>query len=86
MLRSKPEDPKVLESSLVIELAKKYNKTAGQIILRWLIQRGIVVIPKSVNPDRIEENSRIFDFNLSDEDMVKFKDIKEKFRYYSFDE
>lgn len=86
LCRSKPEDPKVLDNPIVAELAKKYNKTSGQIILRWLIQRDIVVIPKSVNPERIEENSKIFDFFLTDDDMAQFKNIKNQFRYYSFDE
>ena len=86
MLRSKPEDPKVLDNPVVAELAKKHNKTPGQIILRWLIQRDIIVIPKSVNPGRIEENSKIFDFSLTDDDMAQFKNIKSQFRYYSFDE
>ncbi|REG98008.1 aldo/keto reductase [Flavobacterium aquicola] len=55
---------KILES-----LAVKYNKSVAQIILRWLIQRGIVAIPKSVKRERIEENINIFDFELSKEDM-----------------
>ncbi|XP_031635516.1 aldo-keto reductase family 1 member B1-like, partial [Contarinia nasturtii] len=55
-------DPKVLE------LAKKYNKTPAQIILRYTIQNGAIVIPKSTNKNRIEENFNIFDFELSDGD------------------
>lgn len=51
------------------EIAAKYHKTVAQIILRWHIQRGIVVIPKSTHKERMEENYHIFDFELTDDDM-----------------
>ena len=54
---------------LISELAQKYQKTNAQIILRWNIQNGVIVIPKSVNPERILENSQIFDFEISTEDL-----------------
>ncbi|KAB7705044.1 aldo/keto reductase [Bacillus aerolatus] len=50
-------------------LAKKYNKSVSQIILRWHLQNGTIIIPKSVHPDRIKENIDLFDFQLSVEDM-----------------
>ena len=50
-------------------IAKKYNKTPAQIILRWHLQRGIVSLPKSVHKERIIQNADIFDFELSKEDM-----------------
>ncbi len=53
-----------------IELAKKYNKSVAQIVLRWNLQKGVVTIPKSVNKDRIQANAAIFDFELSTEDMT----------------
>lgn len=56
---------------VLIELAEKYQKTVGQVILRWHIQRGVVVIPKSTNPDRMRQNLAVFDFTLADEDMEK---------------
>jgi len=60
-------------NELLVSLAKKYNKTVAQIILRWITQRGIVVIPKSVRKERMEENFSIFDFELSATDMEEIK-------------
>lgn len=53
------------------EIGEKYQKTAAQVALRWNIQRGVVVIPKSTHKDRIEQNINIWDFSLSDEDMKR---------------
>lgn len=53
----------------LMELAKKYEKTPAQIILRWAIEQGISTIPKSSNPERIKENFGIFDFKLSEADI-----------------
>lgn len=54
---------------LLTDIARSHGKTVGQVILRWNVQRGVVVIPKSVRPERIVENSEIFDFNLSENEM-----------------
>jgi 2,5-diketo-D-gluconate reductase B len=59
-----------LELPTIIELAKKYNKSPSQIILRWLIQHDIVVIPKTTHEDRMAENLDIFDWSITDEDMI----------------
>ncbi len=60
---------KIFNDEILINIAKKYNKTVSQIVLRWEVQRGLIVIPKSVHRERIIENAEIFDFSLSDEDM-----------------
>ena len=62
---------KFIENETLKEIAKKYNKTVAQIILRWNIENKIVVIPKSVKKERIEENINIFDFKLEEEDIKK---------------
>ncbi|MEH1915095.1 aldo/keto reductase [Nostoc sp.] len=59
----------IFKNELLLAIAEKYKKTVAQVILRWLTQRGIVVIPKSVRKERIVENFNIFDFELSPEDM-----------------
>lgn len=60
----------IFANEILTGIAKKYGKTAAQVILRWNVQRNVVVIPKSVHKERIEENINIFDFTLSDEDMA----------------
>ena len=59
----------IFQNELLLSIAGKYNKTVAQVILRWLTQRGVVVIPKSVRKERIIENFNIFDFELSPGDM-----------------
>lgn len=60
----------VFENDTLITIGETYDKTAGQVALRWAYQRGIVVIPKSTHEERMRENFNIFDFELSDEDMM----------------
>jgi diketogulonate reductase-like aldo/keto reductase len=66
-------------NELLVSIGDKYDKSAAQVVLRWLIQRGVVVIPKTVNKDRMKQNISVFDFELSDEDMksIQSLDIKE---------
>jgi diketogulonate reductase-like aldo/keto reductase len=59
----------IFQNELLLSIAGKYKKTVAQVVFRWLTQRGVVVIPKSVRKERIVENFNIFDFELSAEDM-----------------
>ena len=68
-------------NEIVKEIAEKYNKTSAQIILRWQLQAGYIVIPGSSNPDHIAENYDIFNFVLSEEDMNNIADININQRY-----
>ncbi|MBQ6439944.1 MAG: aldo/keto reductase [Mogibacterium sp.] len=68
-------------NEVIKELAEKYGKTPAQIILRWHIQDGYITIPGSSNPDHIEENYNIFDFELSDEDMERIQNLDRQERY-----
>lgn len=65
----------LFQNEKLIEIGKKYNKSVAQVILRWLIQRGVVVIPKSVKKERIIENINVFDFELLPEDMDIIKSL-----------
>ncbi|XP_046385454.1 aldo-keto reductase family 1 member B1-like [Ischnura elegans] len=67
---AKPDDPKLTEDPKLVELSKKYKKSTAQILLKYQVQRGNITIPKSVNKSRIEENIKIFDFELAPEDMA----------------
>ena len=55
---------------VLTEIGQKYGKTAAQVALRWNVQRGVVIIPKSIHKERMEENLNIWDFTLSKEDMA----------------
>lgn len=68
----------LFENPVLTQLAEKYNKTTAQIILRWHIQRGIVVIPKSTHKARMEENLQVFDFVLEPEDMNRISALDKK--------
>ena len=63
------------EDEMLKGIAAKYNKSVGQVILRWNIQRGVVVIPKSTHVERIKENIDIFDFELNEEEMKQISSL-----------
>lgn len=68
----------VFKNETLVEIADKYSKTPAQIVLRWLTQRGVVAIPKSVHKERIIENFNIFDFELDQADMEKIATLDTK--------
>lgn len=65
----------IFKNETIAEIAAKYGKSNGQVILRWLLQRGITVIPKSVHQKRMVENIDVFDFELTDDDMKKMASL-----------
>lgn len=65
----------LLENPLITKLAKKYKKNSGQIILRFEIQEGFIVLPKSSNPERIKGNIDIFDFSLTSDEMNSLRKL-----------
>ena len=76
-------DKALLEEPLFAELGRKYGKSSAQIILRWHMQDGNIVIPGSKNPDHIRANFDLFDFALTDEEMEKIAAMDQKKRYYT---
>lgn len=76
-------DKALLEESVFTRLAEKYGKSNAQIILRWHIQAGNIVIPGSKNPDHIRANFELFDFALSDEEMSEIATLNKNKRYYT---
>ncbi|MBG9543479.1 glyoxal reductase [Cytobacillus firmus] len=72
---------RVLEDSDIKEIAKRRGKSAAQIILRWHLQNGIMVIPKSVKKDRLRENADIFDFELTEDEMRQMNELNSNQRF-----
>jgi 2,5-diketo-D-gluconate reductase A len=68
----------IFHNEVLVAIAKKYNKSTAQVMLRWQTQRDIVAIPKSVRKERMEENLNIFDFELNTEDMDAIKTLDTK--------
>lgn len=74
----------LLNDPVISEIAKAHGKSSAQIILRWNLQKGVVVIPGSSNPDHIQENTELFDFTLTDDEMAQINalDRNEKHDWY----
>lgn len=75
----------LLEDKVLHEIAKRLNVTAAQVVIRYLIQRGFTVIPKSVTPSRIQSNYQVFDFKLGDADMKKLTALNKNYRTCLFE-
>lgn len=68
----------LFKNEILASIGKKYNKSIAQVVLRWLCQRGVVAIPKSVRKERMEENFNVFDFELTDEDIQLIQGLDQK--------
>lgn len=65
----------IFKNDLLLSIGEKYGKSVAQVVLRWLIQRDVVVIPKTVNKERMTENFNVFDFQLDSKDMESIKSL-----------
>lgn len=72
--------PTLFTEPVMKDIANKYSKTIAQILLRYQLQRNIVVIPKSVTPSRIVSNMELFDFSLSEDDMIRIRNLNKNLR------
>ena len=71
---------KVLDDEVINKIGANYGKTASQVTLRWHVERGDIVFPKSVNPDRMRENFEIFDFELTDDEVARITGLNRDYR------
>ncbi|XP_005097997.1 prostaglandin-E(2) 9-reductase [Aplysia californica] len=77
-----PSHTKLLDEPVLKDIAKAHNKTPAQVAIRYLVQQGVASVPKSVTPSRIEENIKVFDFKLSEEEMTKLTSLNKGYRGY----
>jgi diketogulonate reductase-like aldo/keto reductase len=68
-----------LKDSNLIEIARNYDKSTSQILIRWCLQKGVIVIPKSSQKEHIKENADVFDFNISNADMIALDNLNENY-------
>ncbi|XP_043555046.1 aldo-keto reductase family 1 member A1-B [Chiloscyllium plagiosum] len=76
-----PDEPVLLEDTNIKAIAEKHGKSPAQVMLRWQVQRGVVAIPKSVNPARIAQNLQVFDFSLTEDEMKRIGTLNRNWRY-----
>jgi len=82
---TKADKGQLLKDPTILRLAQKYGKNVGQILLKFQAQRGVIVIPKSVNLDRIITNIQIFDFDLTPEEITELESLDRNYRSCLFD-
>ncbi|ODG91702.1 MULTISPECIES: aldo/keto reductase [Bacillaceae] len=70
----------LFENETLSQIANKHNKSIAQVVLRWHLQNGVVIIPKSIKEHRIQENANIFDFELTEEDMNQINSLNQNLR------
>lgn len=70
----------ILDNNPIKQIAEKYKKTAAQIVIRWDLQKGVATIPKSVHKNRIEENAKVFDFRLTNDELSKIDELEDNTR------
>ncbi|KAJ5076728.1 hypothetical protein M0811_00045 [Anaeramoeba ignava] len=75
------DDPSILDDPIIKEISQRLNCLPAQVVLKWQIQRGLIVIPKSSNPLHMKENLQALEFTLSQEDMDKIKSINRNYRF-----
>lgn len=75
----------LLSNDVIVAIAKKHSHTPAQVLSRWSVDSGVVVIPKSVNPTRIVENFNVFDFKLDEEDLKQIATLDASFRTFTQD-
>lgn len=73
----------LINDPVILRIAEKYGKSGAQILIRWQLQRGVIVLPKSVHAQRIEQNAQVFDFALDDEDFKLIEGLNNGLRYGS---
>jgi aldehyde reductase len=83
---SKLGDPQLLEDPLILKISENHSKTAAQVLLRYQIQRGVIIIPKSVTKSQIISNIDIFDFELTAEEMKVIDDMNCNVRFVELKE
>lgn len=81
---AQPDESAILDEPIVKQIADKYKKTNAQVLIRFQIQRGVIVIPKSSNPERQKENFNVWDFELSKDDIDLLESLNKNARYFEF--